>query len=696
LASGEHVIIGGGKGNVASGSASTIGGGFLNEASGDTSTIGGGARNSILQPESTIGGGRDNIITGYGATIAGGRNNLASATECVIGGGQWNSASSSNATVSGGENNTAGGTGSVVSGGRHNAARGSYAVVGGGGSSTDSDSNSAIGEWSVVGGGLGNVVTGATAVLGGGAYNRIAGNYAVVAGGGGASPSDSNSASGVGSVVGGGRRNVAFGSYATIAGGENNQGGNYSSVGGGEDHLATGGRTTIGGGQQNEATGPFATVAGGAFNTNTGHSATIGGGTLHAVSGQAGTIAGGSRDTVSNRGATVAGGELNVASGLASTVGGGWENRTSGANAVVPGGRLNQAQGANSFAAGYRAKAAHDGAFVWADSTDADFASTAKNQFVIRAGNGVGINRNAPTHPLDVEGQIRVRPNGYTNLLIQKSPDPFLDDVALDFVKDNNTTSSARILFDGYTNQSTHRASMSFYTRGSGDSDVQPRVTITEGGHVGMGTTSPDALLHVHDGSAGSVTASINAAAVLERSDECWLHILSPNGTQRGILFGEPSNSLQGSIRYNPPGAEKGYHIRCGNNDIRVIIDSLGNVTADGCIVGSNISCPSDGRLKKNIETIPNSLDVVARLRGVNYEWKQGADPERDLPEGEQIGLIAQEVQQVVPQAVTEQPNGFLAVDYSRLVPLLIEAVKSQQKEIDDLRSLVEHGLAER
>src|SRR5207302_7566791 len=77
-------------------------------------------------------------------------------------------------------------------------------------------------------------------------------------------------------------------------------------------------------------------------------------------------------------------------------------NFAGGHYGTVPGGLLNTAAGDYSFAAGNRAKANHQGAFVWADSQIADFVSTAANQFLIRAGGGVGINNNSPAGVLDV------------------------------------------------------------------------------------------------------------------------------------------------------------------------------------------------------------------------------------------------------------------------------------------------------
>ena len=85
---------------------------------------------------------------------------------------------------------------------------------------------------------------------------------------------------------------------------------------------------------------------------------------------------------------------------------GGHDNRADGNASTVPGGEANRTLGRYSFAAGYRAHANHDGAFVWGDSTEANFPSTAANQFLIRASGGVGIGTNAlnPAAALTVAG----------------------------------------------------------------------------------------------------------------------------------------------------------------------------------------------------------------------------------------------------------------------------------------------------
>jgi hypothetical protein len=153
----------------------------------------------------------------------------------------------------------------------------------------------------------------------------------------------------------------------------------------------------------NKVTADFGTVGGGQDTTASGRNATVGGGSGNTASGGPGTVGGGLDNTAGNA-ATVGGGVANTASGFASTVAGGYFNTASGERATVGGGSLNTAAGIYSFAAGRQAKANHEGVFVWGDSTDADFASTAVNQFLIRAAGGVGIGTNSPGAALHVVG----------------------------------------------------------------------------------------------------------------------------------------------------------------------------------------------------------------------------------------------------------------------------------------------------
>ena len=142
------------------------------------------------------------------------------------------------------------------------------------------------------------------------------------------------------------------------------------------------------------------------FNTNVlGQFTTVGGGYGNTASASYATVSGGQDNTASGDfDATVGGGFNNIASGLYATVGGGFGNVASGNGATIPGGGGCTAAGSTSFAAGNNAEAKHNGCFVWADYEPLSFASTAVNQFLIRATGGMGINTAAPETPLHIAG----------------------------------------------------------------------------------------------------------------------------------------------------------------------------------------------------------------------------------------------------------------------------------------------------
>ena len=95
----------------------------------------------------------------------------------------------------------------------------------------------------------------------------------------------------------------------------------------------------------------------------------------------------------------------------------------------------------------------------------------------------------------------------------------------------------------------------------------------------------------------------------------------------------------------------------------------------------------SDERLKDNIELISNPIEKVQQLKGVTWDWNDNADElQKSLPN---VGVIAQDVEKVLPQLVKDRDNGFKGVDYDKLVGLLIEAVKDQQTQIDELKAQI-------
>ena len=109
---------------------------------------------------------------------------------------------------------------------------------------------------------------------------------------------------------------------------------------------------------------------------------------------------------------------------------------------------------------------------------------------------------------------------------------------------------------------------------------------------------------------------------------------------------------------------------------------------ATGTFTGDVIAyASSDERLKDNIEVISNPIEKVQQLKGVTWDWNDNADElQKSLPN---VGVIAQDVEKVLPQLVKDRDNGFKGVDYDKIVGLLIEAIKDQQKQIDDLKSKI-------
>jgi trimeric autotransporter adhesin len=148
------------------------------------------------------------------------------------------------------------------------------------------------------------------------------------------------------------------------------------------------GDSSIGEGYNSLSSGAYSTVGGGFANSATGYSATAGGGTSSHATADYATVSGGGQNHATSQGATVAGGEMNQANGAKATVAGGLLNFANGDWSTVAGGTECMAAGDYSLAAGRRAKANHDGCFVWGDQTDADFASTAADQFLVRATGG--------------------------------------------------------------------------------------------------------------------------------------------------------------------------------------------------------------------------------------------------------------------------------------------------------------------
>ncbi len=287
-------------------------------------------------------------------------------------------------------------------------------------------------------------------------------------------------------VAGGGATNASGVAYT------NSVTASFGTVSGGANNTASGGSAMVGGGNYNTASGPAAFVGGGGYdgnvsgNTASGAASVVAGGFGNQATNTYATVPGGAHNTAGGNYATVGGGNGNTATGGSATVSGGSFNVVSGPNATVGGGAFNMASGADSFAAGQQAQALNQGAFVWADSQNAVFASTANDQFLIRARGGVGIGTASPEQGLSVYSGID------------------LDQAQLNagFLNNGNTNGYGLSFGihsgEGIASQRTGGSTASgqdgleFYT------DFVNRMTILQNGNVGIGTTNPIVMLEVN------------------------------------------------------------------------------------------------------------------------------------------------------------------------------------------------------
>lgn len=106
-----------------------------------------------------------------------------------------------------------------------------------------------------------------------------------------------------------------------------------------------------------------------------------------------------------------------------------------------------------------------------------------------------------------------------------------------------------------------------------------------------------------------------------------------------------------------------------------------------GKIKSDGITETSDIRLKKNILGIENALEKLLLLNGVSYNWRVDEFPQFKLSDGRELGVIAQDIQKIFPEVVNTDDEGYLSVEYSHLVPVLIEAIKAQQLIIDEYKA---------
>lgn len=183
-------------------------------------------------------------------------------------------------------------------------------------------------------------------------------------------------------------------------------------------------------------------------------------------------------------------------------------------------------------------------------------------------------------------------------------------------------------------------------------------LTILRNGNIGIGTVNPHTTLQF-------------ANTISNRKIVLW-----ENANTEFDIYGFGVNG--GTLRYNVPPASN-HTFFAGNIPLFVLYGS-GNATLLG-----TLSQLSDARLKKDISPLTNNLSRLLQLNGYTYYWK-----DENKSNQQQVGLLAQEVQQLYPQLVHTEKDGTLSVNYSGLTPVLIEAAKELNKKTETLQQRME------
>ena len=151
---------------------------------------------------------------------------------------------------------------------------------------------------------------------------------------------------------------------------------------------------------------------------------------------------------------------------------------------------------------------------------------------------------------------------------------------------------------------------------------------------------------------------------------------ISISGTQNRIVKFGSGGSLTGQAGFVTDNAGNvGINVD-ENTDLPLsfALEVSGSIRASQAVLAN-----SDARLKDNIDTIDGGLERVQELRGVSFNWTN--------QEEKQLGFIAQEIKEVLPEVVEQDNKGFYTVNYSAVVPVLVEAIKELKAEIDELKN---------
>jgi hypothetical protein len=230
-------------------------------------------------------------------------------------------------------------------------------------------------------------------------------------------------------------------------------------------------------------------------------------------------------------------------------------------------------------------------------------------------------------------------------------------------------------------------------------------IYVNTSGDVGIGTTTPAAKLGVA-GSADisgnvEVTGLLGVGTAPSADNTLFLKRGGTSGTAlrdkwAGHIMNRSFSGDEHGLAVTCVGMPGQIALMVGRSDgstshnALFYVDGQGNGWLNLDLSVRNLTERSDARLKKDVEDLFDPLDKVMGLRGVSFEWRSGEAGVDSEPDERSLGFIAQEVQQIVPEAVSVDGDGYQCVSYTQLVPVLVEAVKEQQSLIDSQRSEID------
>ena len=166
--------------------------------------------------------------------------------------------------------------------------------------------------------------------------------------------------------------------------------------------------------------------------------------------------------------------------------------------------------------------------------------------------------------------------------------------------------------------------------------------------------------------------------------------LLKDNGTEFGRFKIASSDFVIKSAINNKDILFKGVDASSTITALKLDMSEAGNAQFNAKISGSEIEASgdviafgsSDERLKDNITPISEPLYKLSKVGGYTFDWND----KQDTYKGHDVGVIAQEIEEVLPQVVTTRGNGYKAVKYEKIVPLLIESIKELKQEVDEIK----------